>query len=146
MPIPTFNAAGDLPAGIYQASLPEVIERFGTGSPKRGSVTASLIRIHSMARATKKLDRLVIFGSYVTKKLAPNDVDIVLVMHDDFDMQSCDEATKALFDHRQAARVFGASIFWIRPAMLMSESLKDFIAHWQLKRDGRRRGIVQIKT
>jgi len=41
---------------------------------------------------------------------------------------------------------FGASIFWIRPSMLLLESLEEFIEHWQIKRDRTRRGIVEVRA
>lgn len=39
----------------------------------------------------------------------------------------------------------GASVFWIRPEMLLGESLEKFFDFWQTTRDGRRRGVVEIK-
>ena len=84
MPLPAFDSRGDLPVGVHQATLAEVIERFGHGTPQREIVTARLIRIYELARRTGKLLRFVIFGSYVTTKPEPNDVDIILVMADDF--------------------------------------------------------------
>ncbi len=39
---------------------------------------------------------------------------------------------------------FGASIFWTRPGAIFGESLEDFIAGWQVKRDRTRRGIVEV--
>ena len=97
-----------------------------------------------MALATNKLDRLIIFGSYVTAKPAPGDVDIILVMRDNFDMRTCDESTALLFEHRAAEDRLGASVFWIRPGMLLNESIESFIAHWQIKRGGGRRGIIEL--
>ncbi len=47
---------------------------------------------------------------------------MILVMRDDFDMRTCDESTKPLFDHIQAAQRFGASLFWVRPGMLATEA------------------------
>jgi hypothetical protein len=38
----------------------------------------------------------------------------------------------------------GASVFWVRPEMLLGEPLEQFLAFWQTKRDGKRRGIVEI--
>jgi hypothetical protein len=67
-------------------------------------------------------------------------------MRDSFDMRTCEEPAKSLFDHQRAARMFHASVFWIRPAMLINEPLDSFIAHWQLKRDGTKRGIVEVKS
>jgi hypothetical protein len=39
---------------------------------------------------------------------------------------------------------FGSSIFWVRSGMLIDESIDEFIAYWQIKRDGSQRGIVEI--
>ncbi len=146
MPLPHFNSEGDLPPGVHQATMDEVLARFGTGAPQRQAITARLREIYELAGATGKLDRLVLFGSYITVKPKPNDVDIVLVMSDDFDLYACDGYTRSLFDHQRAAKAFGASIFWIRPAMLLRESLEEFIAHWQVKRDRTLRGIVEIRV
>jgi hypothetical protein len=49
--------------------------------------------------ATGKLDRLISFGSYITATPDPNDVDILLVMRNDFDVLARDEETQELFDH-----------------------------------------------
>jgi len=67
-------------------------------------------------------------------------------MRDDFRPNSCSPEVLALFDHHRAAGELGASIFWVRPGMLLGRSLDEFIAHWQVKRDGRRRGIVEVKA
>jgi hypothetical protein len=40
-------------------------------------------RVYKVARATGHLARCVVFGSFVTAKLAPNDVDIFLLMEVD---------------------------------------------------------------
>ena len=120
--------------------------QFGSGTSQRQAVTARLRRIYHLARATHKLERLILFGSYITAKPDPNDVDIILVMRDDFDVQACDEASQKLFDHSRAAEMFGASVFWIRPALLVLETLEEFIAHWQITRDQTRRGIVEVRA
>jgi hypothetical protein len=146
MSLPEFNEFGDLPEGVYQSTLVELTARFGIGSPQREAVTARLLRIRDLAASTGALDRLVVFGSYVTDKLEPNDVDIILVMMDDFVLNRCTVEQLALFDHVQADAEFGASIFWVRPSMLFLETLEDFIAHWQVKRDHTKRGIVEIKV
>lgn len=36
------------------------------------------------------------------------------------------------------------NLFWIRTEMLLGEPLEQFLANWQIKRDGQRRGIVEI--
>jgi hypothetical protein len=146
MPLPDFNEIGDLPQGVYHVTFTEVIAHFGAGSPQRGEVTARLQRIHSLALETRGLDRLIVFGSYVTDKVEPNDVDVVLIMRDDFRPASVSAEGLALFDHGRAAAELGASIFWVRPGMLFGTSMEQFIAEWQLKRDGGRRGIVEVRA
>jgi len=146
MPLPHFDSQGELPAGVHQATMDEIIARFGSGTPQRQAVTTRLLRIYHLIQATGKLERLIIFGSYITTKLNPNDVDLVLVLTDDFNLQACDEETHLLFEHTRATEEFGASIFWIRPSMLLLEPLDEFIAHWQIKRDPTRRGIVEVRA
>jgi hypothetical protein len=68
------------------------------------------------------------------------------VIRDDFVLRSCSPDALVLFDHGKAASELGASIFWVRPAMLFLESLEEFVASWQIKRGGGKRGIVEVKT
>jgi hypothetical protein len=143
MSLPEFNEFGDLPEGVHVVSLAEIITRFGSGSSLREAVTDRLQRIYELAIGTGGLDRFIVFGSYVSDKSAPNDVDVIQVMQDDIHHKACTPEALALFDHNRAASELGASIFWVRPGMLLGEPLDHFIAHWQVKRDGRKRGIVE---
>jgi hypothetical protein len=145
MPLPAFNEFGDLPAGRHAASLDEVLSRFGSGTPQRLEVTDRLRRIYSLAVTTGHLDRLVIFGSYVSDVAEPNDVDVILVMRREFATENCPADSLVLFNHARADEELGASIFWIRPEMLLGEPLDQFLAHWERKRDGSHRGIVEIR-
>jgi hypothetical protein len=144
MPSPQLNCAGELPEGVHQATIDEVIAQFGRGTSQRQAVTARLWRIYRLARATGKLERLILFGSYITAKPDPNDVDIILVRR--FDVHTCDEESQMLFDHPRATETFGASVFWIRPALLVLETLEEFITHWQITRDQTCHGIVEVRV
>ena len=145
MPLPDFNEFGDLPEGRHEASLAEVVTRFGVGTPQRADVTDRLRRIYVLALATGSLDRLIVYGSYVSDVAEPNDVDVVLVMQDDFRPETCPAESLVVFDHSRANAELRASVFWVRPGMLLGEPLEQFLSHWELKRDGRRRGIVEIR-
>ena len=146
MPLPAFDESGNLPEGFHVASLSDVVARFGFGSDQRNLVTDSLRHIHSLAMQTGKLDKLIVFGSYVSDKLEPNDVDVILVLTDEFRLDDCPSESLSLFDHSRADTELGASIFWIRPGMLLGEPLEQFLSHWQTKRGGGRRGIVEIRA
>lgn len=41
---------------------------------------------------------------------------------------------------------FGASVFWLREAMVPVELMNEFLATWQTKRDGTQRGIVEVQA
>ena len=145
MALPNLNHAGELPIGIHQATIDEVIAQFGSGTLQREIVTARLQRTYQIAKDTGNLQQLIIFGSYITAKPEPNDVDVVIIFNDDFDLTVCSEEVKRLLNHQQAENEFGASIFWIRPSLLLFETLDEFIESWQIKRDGTRRGIIEVR-
>lgn len=96
-----------------------------------------------IAAATGHLSRFVVFGSFISGKLVPNDVDIFMVFDDTFDASECDPETMLLLDHATADTYFGASVFWLRrPAAFGGEEAT--IEFWQTMRNGNRRGIVEI--
>ena len=146
MPLPDSNHEGELPEGVHEATIDEVIAQFGGGTLQREIVTERLRRIYQLANETEHLQRFLIFGSYITTKPEPNDIDVVLIFDDDFDITTCSEEVKKLLNHQQTETELGASIFWIRPSLLFLETLEEFIKGWQVKRDGTRRGIIEVKT
>ena len=145
MSLPEFNEAGDMPPGVYRATLVEVVERFGQGTVERRAVTERLKRIYACAESTGHLARFVIFGSYVTRKAEPNDVDVFLIMEDDFDVEQVTGEAALLFQHMEADAHFGASVFWTtRRGAFGGE--QAMIEYWQVRRGGGNRGIVEIVT
>lgn len=144
MPLPEFDSQGDLPVGLHTANMVEVTARFGQGNKARRDLMELLERIHKQIAATNKLLRFVVFGSFVTTKTVPRDVDIILVMADDFSLAACDAETRIFFDHQRAEEEVGASIFWVCPSILLRESLDEFLQGWGSKRDMTRRGIVEV--
>lgn len=143
MPLPPLNDAGDLPPGIHPATIGEVVERFGLRGPQRRLVALRLERIHRLAVATGHLHRCLVFGSFVTAKETPNDVDVFLLMTNSFDLAEVFGEARILWDHAGAQVHFGASVFWMRrQAAFPNEA--EAVSHWQIRRDGGRRGIVEV--
>lgn len=144
MPLPPITETEDLPQGVHRASLQAVLDQFGQETNQRKLVGMRLKRIFELARSTGHLKRFIVFGSFVTRKPEPNDVDVFLIMGDDFNLSQVAGEANLVFDHPAAQAHFGASIFWLRrPAALPNED--EAIRSWQLKRDGTRRGIVEIE-
>ena len=143
MSLPSITETGDLPQGVYPASLQEVLNQFGQATIQRKLVGMRLKRVYELAAATGQMKRFIVFGSFLTAKLEPNDVDVFLVMHDTFDLTQVTGEARLIFDHHAAQAHFGTSIFWLRQhAALPNED--EAVLGWQLKRDGTRRGIVEV--
>ena len=141
--LPPLGKEGDLPRGIYRTTLREMLGRFGKGSRQRFAVAQRLERIYHVAVGTGQLARFVVFGSFVSAKREPADVDVLLLMEDRFDMGQLTGEARVLFDHAAAQAHFGASVFWLRRLAALGGE-EQAIAGWQIKRDGTHRGIIEI--
>jgi hypothetical protein len=143
MALPELTDSGELPLGVHFASLQETLVRFGTGHAQRIAVSERLERIYQVAASTGHLARFVVYGSFVTNKDLPNDVDVFMVMDDDFDGDMLAGESLLLFDHAAADAHFGASVFWVRrPAAFGGE--QSMVEYWQTTRGGGQRGIIEI--
>lgn len=145
MALPAFNEEGDLPPGIHCATLAEVLERFGQGSAQRSTVSNRLNRLYQLVASTGHLGRIIVFGSFVTSKCEPNDVDVILLMEDTFDLASVTGEAALVFQHMEADAHFGASVFWTRRSGAIGGE-QAMVEYWQVRREGGQRGIVEIVT
>jgi hypothetical protein len=96
-----------------------------------------------LASGTGHLARFIIFGSFITAKSDPNDVDIFLLMEDSFAPQQLSGETEIIFDHLAAQEHEGASVFWLKKSGAIGGEQRA-AEDWQIKRDKTRRGIVEV--
>jgi len=143
MALPDVTGMGDLPVGVHDATLSEIMRRFGIDSGQRKLMALRLRRVYEIAQSTGQLARFVVFGSFITSKEDPNDVDIFMIMDDKFDFGALDSDVRLLFEHAAAQSHFGCSVFWVRRLAAMGGE-QAAIEDWQIKRDGTERGIVEI--
>lgn len=143
MALPGFNADGDLPPGVYRVTLPEVLAHFGQATPQRLMVAGRLTRIYQLAASTDHLVRFVVFGSFVTAKAEPRDVDIVLIMDDGFDLTAVPDDTAVVFNHADADSQLGVSVFWTTRSGAFGGE-QAMVEYWQIRREGGLRGILEI--
>ena len=140
---PAFNELGDLPVGVYRATLADVIAHLGYGTVQRVAITARLERIYALARHTSSVQRLIIFGSYVTAEPNPRDIDVFLVMRGGFQPRDAPPEAQLLFRHDTAQNELGASVFWVNAETSFADT-EDLLIGWQTRRDLQRRGIVEV--
>lgn len=142
MPLPELTDKGELPLGVHRASLRETLERFAVQWPQRIAVGERLERIYGVATSTGCLARFVVYGSLVTDKPDPNDVDVFLIMDDSFEGDELQDESALLFDHTAADAHFGASVFWVRRLATLGGE-QAMVEYWQARRGGGKRGIIE---
>ena len=140
---PAFDDNGDLPVEVYQATLTEMLQHFGPGTVQRARLGQQLERIYMLANSTGKVARFIVFGSFVTTKPTPGDVDVFLLMENSFDVTQVHGEAALVFDQQKAQNVLGASVFWIRKQLIIGNE-QEAVEDWQIKRDKSRRGIVEV--
>ncbi len=137
---PALNEDGDLPQGIHRATLADVLKHFGWRTRQSRVVGQHLKRIYTLASGTGHLAHFIVFGSFVTAKPDPGDVDVFMVMDDDFDVDKVAKEEKSIFDHMVAHNYEGASIFWLCRATALGGE-QAAVEHWQVRRDGRNEAL-----
>ncbi|MBO0700673.1 MAG: hypothetical protein J2P46_19915 [Zavarzinella sp.] len=131
------------PSASTPATRRETIDRFGTGTARRKAASLRLERIYRVAEAVGHLARFVVYGSFITDKPEPNDVDVFLLMEDSLDASRLTGEAALLFDHPASQAHFGASVFWLR-RLAAWEGEQAAVEYWRVKRGGGQRGIVEI--
>src|SRR5215469_16293258 len=90
MPIPDFNRHGLLPVGVYDCTLAEVRDRFGSFkvTERRPNLFRKLELLLTQVRAAQLSCSVIIDGSFVTIEPQPNDIDLVLVLSQTHNMST----------------------------------------------------------
>ena len=142
--IPELTDHGELPPGVHRANWKEFKVRFGSSSPRRVWLTGRLSALLKLADTNGKLRRVFIWGSFVTEKPAPKDLDILLIMDEDFEVDRIDAAAQAVFDSVRARLLFESDVFWARSS-IGGELLDLWLETYQTSRSFRKRGIVELE-
>lgn len=114
MPIPNFTQQGILPNDIYDCSLEELESIFGRfqSTDCRINLTKKLKDyIYELKKSTFGIE-LIIDGSYVTTKDNPGDINVILVLSEDFDYSSEIKPFEYnLTSNRAVKRIYGFDVF-----------------------------------
>ena len=144
MVLPGFTSEGDLPSGVHVVNWQEFEARFGAATSRRIWLFARLQSLVGLAATTGKLRRVFVWGSFVTTKPAPGDLDLLLIMAEDFEVEQIAMPAQAVFDSVQAKLRFESDVFWAR-ASIGEEVLQLWLETYQTSRDFRKRGIVELE-
>jgi predicted nucleotidyltransferase len=142
--LPDFTSEGDLPVGVHVSGWKEFALRFGASTARRLWLIGRLQAVLSLAASTGKVRRIFVWGSFVTAKASPKDVDILLIMDEDFETQDVPSAAQEVFDSVRARLLYESDVFWAR-ASIGNETLNLWLETYQISRSFRKRGIVELE-
>jgi predicted nucleotidyltransferase len=104
-----------------------------------------LRELFSLAESSGKLRRAFLWGSYVTAKESPNDLDLLLVMAEDFTLDGLRQDQRVVFDYPQSRIRFHADVFWTKVS-IGQEVLNLWLDTYPIDKSMNRRGIVEVIT
>jgi hypothetical protein len=142
--LPKLTDAGELPPGVHLSHWQEFESRFGGFSPRRLWLLGRLRTLLELAVTSGQLRRLFVWGTFVTAKPAPRDLDILLIMSEDFQVDHLPVSAQAVFDSTRAKLLFETDVFWAR-ASIGDELLDLWLDTYQTSRSFRKRGIVELE-
>jgi len=141
--LPKLTDAGELPPGVHIADWQEFESRFGGFSPRRLWLLGRLRILVELAATSGELRRVFIWGSFVTGKPAPRDLDVLLIMSEGFEVDRLAAPAQAVFDSARARLSFESDVFWAR-ASIGDEVLDVWLHTYQTSRTFQKRGIVEL--
>ena len=145
MSLPALLPNGFLPPGVHATTFPDIVDYFGTSTPRRQVLADCLETLLRIARLTGKLQRAFLWGSFISDVPFPRDLDVFLLMQAGFDQEfvHLPPPQREVFDHERARLLFEADVFWATEA-IGNEELMVWLSVYQLSRELVPRGIVEV--
>jgi hypothetical protein len=145
VPIPPLDQ-GFLPDGIYECTLEEVRLRFGSfqTTDQRSRLFAKLEKFVAAIVKSGLAVNLLLDGSFVSAKEAPNDIDIIVVLGAAHDfLRDLSPTEYNLLSKHRVRRSFG---FDILVALADSEEYDRYVRFFRQIRfePGRSKGILKL--
>lgn len=146
MPIPALNTDGFLPAGVFDCTLPELRERFGRFqiSDQRTRLFARLEELVAAMQRSGLFEALLVDGSFVTAKPAPNDIDLVAVLRPGHDFErDLPMSEYALVSRAMLRRQFGFDVVIAERTSQLYSTYVEFFSRVRENPDVRK-GLLRL--
>ncbi|MGH8058112.1 MAG: DUF6932 family protein [Candidatus Entotheonellia bacterium] len=147
MSIPHLNEYGLLPPGIHDCSLQDIGARFGTfqSTDRRPHLYEALREYVARVHSTGLVSAVIVDGSFVTRKHAPGDIDLVLVLPSNHDLGAdLPPIAYNVLSRRRVRRRYG---FDILVALEEAPEYRQYTDFFQQVRDQPhlRKGMLRIR-
>ena len=145
VPIPEL-IDGVLPVGMHDATLDEIVERFGgfMTTDRRVRLAAALRAYVQEARIGGLVTALIVDGSFITAKPDPGDIDLIAVLPEGHDYSAgLRPVDYNVIATRGVRQIFGLDAF---AAPANGQALSELVAFFaQVKGDeGRSKGLLRL--
>jgi hypothetical protein len=147
MALPPLNAAGLLPVGIHDCSMEDIRRRFGVfqGSDRRPQLFARFVELADAMRGSGLFESLVVDGSFVTSKPAPNDIDLLAVLRLGHDFQrDLPMAQYGLVARKLLRRRFGFDVVLAEAGSSLYEEYVEFFSRVR-EAPELRKGLLRLR-
>ena len=147
MPIPALSTCGFLPVGLFDCTLPELRATFGVfrGSDQRARLFARLEELALSMRSSGLFEALIIDGSFVTAKAAPNDIDLVAVLKPGHDLErDLPMSEYALVSRGLLRRRFGFDVIVAEPDSPLYRTYVEFFSRVREAPDAKK-GLLRVR-
>ncbi len=129
---------------MQTASLEEIRKRFGTAAPRRQFLFARLHALVNQLLTIGGVRHIYLFGSFVSGKSAPNDIDLFIVMEAGFTTAHLTARALEVFQHDLCKIRYHADLFWVTEA-IGAERISDLLDVFSRDREKQQQPIVEVK-
>jgi hypothetical protein len=144
MALPDLDSPGSLPPGLHAASLGETLRRFGIGSEARQRQAELLRQVVEAATLYPTIKRVLVWGSFVTAKPEPGDLDYSIVVSVLYQPLEIAEAHRRFFAPFEARLYYGVDRGYL---VIRDYPLEDYVEQLEFLCHTRHRlacGVAEI--
>ncbi len=134
--IPEFTELGYLPAGVYDATLVEIENRFAYNKTRKRLFEA-MVKVVNMFREAKSPE-IFLDGSYITTKPEPGDYDLCW---EPSGVEPTDELLEFFSTKVDRKKIYLGDIF---PRFPQPPYYVDHFVEWQSDVEGAPKGLIRI--
>ena len=125
-------------------TLAEIRRQYGESTPRRQFLCGRLQTVIQLLSATGALRRLYLFGSFVTVKPTPRDLDCLAVMAIGFSTATLSSPLLEVFRHDLCRLYYHTDVFWVTEAV-GKEHIDAMLQVFSRDRHGLPQPIVEVQ-
>jgi hypothetical protein len=129
---------------ITVLTFEEIRQQYGESTPHRQFLCGRLQTVIQLLSATGALRHLYLFGSFVTTKPAPRDLDCLVVMASGFTTAILRSPLLEIFQNDTGRLYYQADVFWVTEAIGKAQ-IDAMLRVFSRDRDGTPQPIVEVQ-